>query len=322
MWSAFETAGRVAQAAEAPFKALNTAISNLAADAEKRAEQRREAQARAAAEAARLREEEARLTPQERATRELIRAFEGQDASLLSAAIDAGQAAGLDSTALLPAVQRLTELEAAAALERSEYDLIMATRRAMVGGKAETMRLPIFVEEAASAGVTGDSLRTACDFLDKKNFGDQISARARAAASQAAPDASRSGASVASSPTYAPASSEARATADRLLEERRAAQMATAASQAAEAARATAAREDAERARVEAEMAEARQQLQRSVSLPGPQRTKLLRELQVKWHPDRYNGDPVFADRALELSMKVNEAMKVARENAKARGEL
>ena len=69
-------------------------------------------------------------------------------------------------------------------------------------------------------------------------------------------------------------------------------------------------------------MAEARKQLQRSVALSGPKRTKLLRELQIKWHPDRYNGDPVFAERALELSMKVNEAMKVARDNAKARGEL
>ena len=60
--------------------------------------------AKAAADAARYREEEAALTPQERATRELVRAFEGSDTSRLSAAIDAGQAAGLDNAALLPAL--------------------------------------------------------------------------------------------------------------------------------------------------------------------------------------------------------------------------
>ena len=79
---------------------------------------------------------------------------------------------------------------------------------------------------------------------------------------------------------------------------------------------------ESERGRFEAEIAEARKQIQKSVALPGPKRTQLLRQLQVTWHPDRYRGDPAFADRATEFSMKINEAMRVARENARARGEL
>lgn len=327
MWSAFETLGQFGKVVEAPFKAFNEVVSRAAADAEERNVQRREAAARAAAEAERLRLEEEGLTPQERATRELVRAFEGSDVTRLSKAIDAGQAAGLDSAALLPAIERLAEMEAALDLEQAEYELYMATRRATVGGKAEAMQLPSFVEKAAAAGVTGGSLQTACEYLDKKKLGDQVSARARAAA--VAPD-TRQDTRYAPTPKYARSSFtslEAQANAERLLEERRAAQAAaaaleTAASQAAAAAKAATAREQAERTRVENEMSEARELLRKSISLPGPKRTKLLRELQVKWHPDRFDGDPMFEDRALELSMKVNEAMKVARENAKARGEL
>ena len=66
---------------------------------------------------------------------------------------------------------------------------------------------------------------------------------------------------------------------------------------------------------------EARQRLQKSVSLPWPKERSTPRAAD-QVHPDKYNGDPIFADRVLELSMKVNEAMRVARENAKARGEL
>ena len=51
---------------------------------------------------------------------------------------------------------------------------------------------------------------------------------------------------------------------------------------------------------------------------------QLLRELQVKWHPDRQSedADEETKELALELSMKLNEAMRIAKENMRARGEM
>ena len=53
----------------------------------------------------------------------------------------------------------------------------------------------------------------------------------------------------------------------------------------------------------------------------GPERKALLRELQIKWHPDKRYATPDFRERADELSVKINEAFAIAKRNAKARGE-
>ena len=62
-----------------------------------------------------------------------------------------------------------------------------------------------------------------------------------------------------------------------------------------------------------AEMRAAREVVKRSISRPAAERKKLLRELQVKWHPDRQYGDEASRAFAAELSIMVNEAADVAR---------
>ena len=57
--------------------------------------------------------------------------------------------------------------------------------------------------------------------------------------------------------------------------------------------------------------------------LPGPERKKLLRSLQLEWHPDkRQYGSEAEREVLTELAMKINEAMRVAKENMRLRGEL
>lgn len=53
--------------------------------------------------------------------------------------------------------------------------------------------------------------------------------------------------------------------------------------------------------------------VRRSVSRPAAERKKILRELQVKWHPDRQYGDASSREFAAELITMVNEAANVAR---------
>lgn len=91
------------------------------------------------------------------------------------------------------------------------------------------------------------------------------------------------------------------------------------AAEEAEAIRVAAAQE---KARVE--MKQAMEEVKRSVAMPGAKRKQLLRELQVKWHPDRQSedADEETKELALELSMKLNEAMRIAKENMRARGEM
>ena len=48
---------------------------------------------------------------------------------------------------------------------------------------------------------------------------------------------------------------------------------------------------------------------------------ELLRSMQLKWHPDRQYGDESTKENAAELITMVNEAMRIAKANAKARGE-
>ena len=95
---------------------------------------------------------------------------------------------------------------------------------------------------------------------------------------------------------------------------------------AARAAAEAAERAAAERAAVESEgtqleLKAAIQEIRDSVRLPGPRRKKVLRDLQVKWHPDRQYGDARSKELALEVTQKINEAMAVAKANAKQRGE-
>ena len=68
-------------------------------------------------------------------------------------------------------------------------------------------------------------------------------------------------------------------------------------------------------------------EIQRSVRLSGKPRIELLRSLQVEWHPDVGKYQKLTSDNeaARELAegviTLVNEAMMIAKQNAKARGE-
>ena len=67
-----------------------------------------------------------------------------------------------------------------------------------------------------------------------------------------------------------------------------------------------------------AEMRAAEEIVRRSISRPAAERKKLLRELQVKWHPDRQYGDVASREFAVELTVMVNEAANVARKQLAA----
>ena len=67
-----------------------------------------------------------------------------------------------------------------------------------------------------------------------------------------------------------------------------------------------------------AEMRAAEEIVKRSISRPAAERKKLLRDLQVKWHPDRQYGDEASREFAAELSVMVNEAANVARKQLAA----
>ena len=72
----------------------------------------------------------------------------------------------------------------------------------------------------------------------------------------------------------------------------------------------------------DAERAALREELRRSVSFSGAKRMKTLKDLLIKWHPDRHRDSEEAAAFATEQTMMVNEAMVVAKQNAKLRGEL
>jgi len=83
--------------------------------------------------------------------------------------------------------------------------------------------------------------------------------------------------------------------------------------------------EEAARERAEAEartvqMNQARELLRRSVARPAEERKKILRDLQVKWHPDKLagGGDEQAREFAAELSRMANQAADVARKQAAA----
>lgn len=66
-------------------------------------------------------------------------------------------------------------------------------------------------------------------------------------------------------------------------------------------------------------MTEARELLRRSIARPADQRKKILRELQVRWHPDKWPADDAKArEFAEELSRIANEAAMVAKKQAVA----
>ena len=88
-----------------------------------------------------------------------------------------------------------------------------------------------------------------------------------------------------------------------------------------EAAQAEKAAKEREQRQMELELADAFQRLKDSVRYSGPERKALLRELQIKWHPDKRYATPDFRERADELNVKINEAFAIAKRNAKARGE-
>lgn len=74
-------------------------------------------------------------------------------------------------------------------------------------------------------------------------------------------------------------------------------------------------------ARVVAEIRQAKEEVKRSVAFSDAKRTAILRALQLKWHPDKQYGDEATKEMAGELMATVNEAMRVAKINIKARQE-
>ena len=65
-------------------------------------------------------------------------------------------------------------------------------------------------------------------------------------------------------------------------------------------------------------VATTRSEIQRSVWLPGQERKKLLRSLQMQWHPDRQaNGKDDNKDLATEMSMEINAAINDAKEEGR-----
>ena len=192
--------------------------------------------------------------------------------------------------------QRRAKQQAAADLQAGLHAIDFGQA---AGTAAARQGLRSAIEAAWAAGVEASDLRQA-EVLEEQavQLAAQEAARERVAAERAA----------------------ALAAAERAAAERAAAQEAAAraAAERAAAAQDAAAREAQ---RMEAELTEAEMQLRRSVQLPWPQRKQLLRELQVKWHPDMQYGNAAIRERATALAAKANEAMRVARENAKLRGE-
>ena len=76
-------------------------------------------------------------------------------------------------------------------------------------------------------------------------------------------------------------------------------------------------------AQIVAEVEEAKAELRRSIRLGDIDRIALLRALQIKWHPDKCMGieDEAMKQMTQGLSAKINEAMRVAKANVKAREE-
>ena len=165
----------------------------------------------------------------------------------------------------------------------------------------------------------------------------QEAAAASRAASEAAAAEKAAMAKVAAEKLAAERAAAEKAAAEQAAMERAVAERAVAERAAAE--KAAAERAAAEKAAADAELAaalkvqsirdETRRAIQRSVSLPGPERKKLLQEWRVQWHPDRARrmplatelGRDVTMELAREISQLVNDAMAKAKENAKARGE-
>ena len=111
---------------------------------------------------------------------------------------------------------------------------------------------------------------------------------------------------------------EMRAAAERAEMERVAAERA--------AVLAAARKKQQERAQFEMDLEAAKREIRDSVRLPGHERKLALRNLQLKWHPDRHSRvaseDETMKERATELMQAINEAMRIAKLNAKARNEL
>ena len=79
-----------------------------------------------------------------------------------------------------------------------------------------------------------------------------------------------------------------------------------------------AAKERAEAQAREVEMQKARELLRRSIARPAAERKKIIRDLQVQWHPDKQSGDENALKFADELSRLANEAASVARKQEAA----
>ena len=191
--------------------------------------------------------------------------------------------------------------ERLAAQTAAQRQAAEAARRAQ---DAETRRARAEAERRGAADVLQAAL-AGVEFGAK--FGASRELRAAAAPLRGAIEAARAAGVAADDVT------RARAIERQMLER------AEAAAAAEKAAAEQAAREKAEAEYRDAQMTEARELLRRSIARPADQRKKILRELQVRWHPDKWPADDAKArEFAEELSRIANEAAMVAKKQAVA----
>ena len=234
------------------------------------------------------------------------------------AAAEAAEAAAeaAEASKAAEASSRKKEARLAAARQSASEEL-MAAMQAMdygqrAGTDAELKRIRAAIQAARDSGMLLDDIARAEQI--ERLAAEQVVVERRAAVVREAAE---------------------RAAAERVVTERLAAERAAAEREAAaRAAAERAERERAEREKAERERAaaaeaalesvrqEVREEIRRSVGLPGAKRKALLRSLQVKWHPDRQYETEATRQLATELSAMINDAMMIAKANMRARGEL
>jgi hypothetical protein len=207
------------------------------------------------------------------------------------------------------AAQRASEQKAASvALEAA----LRAVEFGQIAGSASQLRgMRTAIEAAHACGMSAGDLARA-EQIEAKSV--LLADEARAAAKVAeARDAERRARKEKRRVDAAKAAAEARAAAERAAMER--ALVERAAAERAAVEKAMAEKAAAER---RAEMVAAREMLRRSVAKPTQERKRILRDLQLKWHPDKQYGDEESREFAGEIARLVNEAANVARQQAAA----
>ena len=307
----FEEALRIAREADAKVNWGRPPLGSLPGEAEALAKEkevtkekeRQAAKARAdAAEAARAQAVEERMKGEAAAKQSALEAKRAADEAASKAA---AQRAAVEQAALLEAATTALNI----ALRGVEFGRVECT-------PDEVRELKVALKAARGAGMAAADLARA----------EEIECAAegllgqKAAAEKAAAEAEASRRAEAEKAASEAAEAAARAAAKKAAAEAEAARRAEAEKAAAELAAAEA--EATEAAACAECMVLAKEEIRRSVRLSGSERKKVLRSLQLEFHPDKQTGmSSVQRETATEITMLVNEAMMIAKKNAKARGE-